>query len=374
MNMTNFPFSRYGLPVLLLCSALASCGDDEDMDPSGKAKASTHASGQTDDDSDSGYTTRLLTSATYELAVGFSYDPTADWGKGTLYQIFDLNDLDRRQAATNSNYIADDMQSESKQEVTTADSEEDLITQLQLSGSIGLGLEGNLANIKVTGSYSQQDIESRKYSYGLMRIDEVYFTRNLLYYNIAADAENSTEGFFTPVFRKDWDKLQAFNRVADGSAKLDSLSDAVSEFLDRWGIAFVTRSSMGGYLQYCMTVEKVYLTDGLTVAGALQAEVCKVLEADASISYEAIRRQISGHSTLQISAAGGNVQLVSAINSDQTIDKQRFADWSNSIVWDKGLGADNCVLTDLKLVSIAYLFDGRVRTEMESQIEHYYDE
>lgn len=353
---------QFGQQSLLLLSALcisamlSSCNDDDSLTMRRVATA-THND-----------VSKLCSQATYELGVGFSYDLRADYGKGVRYQIFDIQGLDVLQNKDKADYICDDEQRTSEQQVEVSDSESDLTTKIYLAGSIGLSTAIDVGSITVSGSYSQTDIESRKYTYGIMRVKESLFTRELQYDNVAASAAKSASGYFTPVFRQDWERLQAYN---SSSADQTNLASDVKDFLNRWGIAFVCRSSMGGYLEYRMTIEKAYLTNGMSVQGALKAEFTKMVQAKAEVNYEKFRRQISGHYTEDITAYGGDVQLVSIINNTDSLSNTQFKKWTDSFVFGQGMMKDNCVLCDLKLASISCLFTGVARKEIERQMNEY---
>jgi len=346
--------SLWLLSALCLSATLSSCNDDDSLSARRLATLNSES--------------KLCSQATYELGVGFSYDLRADYGKGIRYQIFDIQGLDVLQNKDKADYICDDEQRISEQQVEISDSESDLTTKIYLAGSVGLTTAIDVGSITVSGSYSQTDIQSRKYTYGLMRVKESLFTRELQFDNVAAAASKAASGYFTPVFRQDWEQLQAYN---SSSADLSSLESDVKNFLNRWGIAFVCRSSMGGYLEYRMTIEKAYLTNGMSVHGALKAELGKLLQAKAEINYEEFRKQISGHYTEDITAYGGDVQLVSIINNTDSISNSQFKQWTDSFVFGQGMMKDNCVLCDLKLASISCLFTGVARKEIERQIKEY---
>jgi len=313
----------------------------------------------------------LSTLATYELGVGYSYDITAEWGQGVRYQIFDIVGLDELQQSDRNTYVYDDFQEETLQEIVLSDTRRDLATKLTLGGSIGLGVVA--ADAKVSGSFTQEDLEERKYSYGTLRIIHSIFTRDLQYHNVLAQASQAKEGYFTPAFREDWEGLQKYNSLKDNDPDLNKLASEVTIFLNRWGIAFVSKGWMGGYLNYELAIEKAYLSEALTVEGALEAELANVVEAKGSVSYREALTQISGHYQQTFLAAGGNVQLVSIItnNLNENTDTShiQFEEWTKSFVWNRGLLADNCILANFRLVSIATLFDGHARAEIDKQIE-----
>jgi len=320
------------------------------------------------DVSDDSTTTRLLTNATYELAAGYTYDPTLQMGAAVGYQIFNIQGLDKAQRRLGSSYIWDDSDAGTTQEVVTAHTQEDLRTVLQLSGSLGLSLYGT--NVTVSGGFTKEDLESRTKEYGLMRLNTTCFSRDIQYGNVVADFENHPaldREVFTPVFAEERRVLQAYNSNND----YQGLRNKVHNFLLRWGCCFVSHSVMGCSLYYEVSVDKSVLNKEVTIDAALLASASKVLSAGGSIEMDNIYEKIENHYEYQLEARGGDVQLISLIHTGGALTNEMFLAWSKSLHTCEGQLADNAVLVSVHLVSMAQLFTDKVSNEMQRQIDNW---
>ena len=357
------------LPAALL---LASCGDADILDRNGDGDYNDLVANRLGGARTQHFSgTQLISNANYQLAVGFCYDPTKDMGQGTGYQIFDIEGLDKVQQKAQHLYICDDQLPTSTQEVVTAHTEQDLHTNLQISGSAGLGLYG--VKVTVSGGFSKEDFESITKEYGMMRMSNTKFTRDMQYENVIADLDsvpNLDEQIFTPVFAKDRRDLLAYNSQTRRD-ETDFRND-VHNFLLRWGACFATHSEMGCSLDYILSIDKSVLSSTITVDAAIQATLAEsVLKADVGVELQNTQEQIKGHYEYTLEARGGDVQLVSIINAGGTLTPEMFKAWGESIKYGSTTAENNCVLVNVRLASIALLFTGDVKTEMQRQIDNW---
>lgn len=306
---------------------------------------------------------KLYTYSSYDQAVGYSYDMTADYPEGVRYAVFDIANLDYMQYMTGNNYIVDDDQLEMTEEVYTAHSETEL--QDKVNATIGVGVKYNGISVDVKASVDYKTLETKNREYALKKVRRTVFMRNLQYLNVLADAKSGVTGLFTPAFEADWKALMEAETNSPGSIPVK-----VERFLDKWGKCFVSTSMMGASLEYEVEVESSVLTKEFDIKVAVDASLASVVNIDVSGYYSTKLTQMNSHYNKRMVVRGGDARIMSILNTQGNITKDMYQKWQESVRWKNGVMSDDAVLSDVKLVSFAELFTGRVKTEMASQIKN----
>ena len=146
---------------------------------------------------------------------------------------------------------------------------------------------------------------------------------------------------------------------------------AVTRFLKKWGPCFVSRSCLGGSIDYEMEIDKSVLSESLTIELAAEASLAGIIEADADGKYVETMKKIKEHyrkyvhvkegmcrrylySTPGVASAKPTIRLVGSISYDRMI-----------------AGNANVALIDVKLEAFTELFTGKVREEIKRQINNW---
>lgn len=309
---------------------------------------------------------RLLGIAGYEKGAGYSYDVAADYCTGMLYQVFDITHMDYKQMITGKYYVVDDNEATVEEEMTMGNSEEEISQQISANASIGLDVV-KVFQAGLTGSVDYAKLEAKSTQFAMQRTKRIIYSRDIQYYNVLAEVMAGDTALFAPGFYTDWKKLQKMN---DNSGSIDKT--AITSFLKKWGACFVSRSCLGGTIDYEMEIDKSVLSSSFTIELALKASLAGVINADGGGGYSEAMEKIKEHYRKYVHVRGGDAQSISILNSGGSITKEGYKKWLESISYDR-MNANNAnvALVDVKLVAFTELFTGKVREEMKSQIDRW---
>lgn len=316
----------------------------------------------------------LLSVPGYEKGAGFAYDVTAEYCHGMTWQIFDVQALDYYQYQIDpetgttfqyGNLVADNIEAYNEEQYVAGNTLDEVETILSASATIDMDVR--VVDVEVSGNVQLKEWEKQETVYGIKRSKRIVFVRDIQYLNCVAAVKNGLEHVFTPAFYADWSVLENARNGADIAS--------CNRFLDKWGIAFVCRSCMGGSFDYEMEIEKKALGNELTVEAALNAAVLgSVLKANANGGYTDLHEKIKNSYSSDLHVYGGDVQMISILtNRSDSINVADYENWRNSIVWGVNCNnpaVNNAVLVDVKIASIASLFTGQTRRNIEEAITH----
>lgn len=309
---------------------------------------------------------RLLGMPGYEKGAGYSYDVGADYCTGMLYQVFDVTHMDYKQMLTGKYYVADDNEATVIEEMTKGNSEEEISQQISANASIGLDVV-KVFQAELTGSVNYSKLEAKSTQFAMQRTKRIIYSRDIQYYNVLAEVMAGDTALFAPGFSADWKKLQQMN-----GSNTNINRTAITNFLKKWGVCFVSRSCLGGTIDYEMEIDKSVLSTSFTIELALEASLAGVINADAGGGYGEAMEKIKEHYRKYVHVRGGDAQSISILNSGGSIAKEGYKKWLESISYDRmNAGNANVALVDVKLVAFTELFTGKVREEMKSQIDHW---
>ena len=222
---------------------------------------------------------RLLGMPSVEKGAGYSYDVSADYCTGMLYQVFDITHMDYKQMLNGKFYVMDDNEAMVEEEFVTGKTEEEISQQISANASIGLDLV-KVFQAGLTGSVDYSKLEAKSTQFAMSRTKRIIYSRDIQYRNVLADVMAGDKELFAAGFYVDWKKLQDMN---ESSGRVDE--QAVTRFLKKWGACFVSRSCLGGSIDYEMEIDKSVLSESLTIELALEASLAGIIEADAGGKY-----------------------------------------------------------------------------------------
>ena len=290
---------------------------------------------------------RLLGMPSVEKGAGYSYDVSAGYCTGMLYQVFDITHMDYKQMLNGKFYVMDDNEAMVEEEFVTGKTEEEISQQISANASIGLDLV-KVFQAGLTGSVDYSKLEAKSTQFAMSRTKRIIYSRDIQYRNVLAD-------------------VMAMN---ESSGRVDE--QAVTRFLKKWGACFVSRSCLGGSIDYEMEIDKSVLSESLTIELALEASLAGIIEADAGGKYVETMKKIKEHYRKYVHVKGGDVQAISILNSGGSISQTDYKGWLESISYDRMIaGNANVALIDVKLVAFTELFTGKVREEIKRQINNW---
>ena len=179
---------------------------------------------------------RLLGMPSVEKGAGYSYDVSADYCTGMLYQVFDITHMDYKQMLNGKFYVMDDNEAMVEEEFVTGKTEEEISQQISANASIGLDLV-KVFQAGLTGSVDYSKLEAKSTQFAMSRTKRIIYSRDIQYRNVLADVMAGDKELFAAGFYVDWKKLQDMN---ESSGRVDE--QAVTRFLKKWGACFVSRS------------------------------------------------------------------------------------------------------------------------------------
>lgn len=305
--------------------------------------------------------TLLMGKPGIEKAAGYSYDVTASYLEGMRYQVFDITYMDYQQIAKHTRYVEDDNELQSMEEVVTGKTEEAISEQISANASVGLDML--VFKAELTGSAQYTRLEEEKTAFAMKRAKRLTYTRDIHYANVLADVLNGDTRLFTAGFYADWKALQEMNN-AEGTPSASRLK----AFIEKWGKAFVARACLGGTIDMEIEIEEKVLTESLTIEVALNASLAGVINGEAGGEYKEVQQKIQGHYRRYVHVRGGEAQAISILNSGGNISYDQYQTWLKSINNSDDPTASKVALVDLKLVSMAELFTGKVKKALDEII------
>lgn len=301
----------------------------------------------------------------FDKGAGFGYDIKADYCKGMTFQIFNLKRLSYLQQHFPVSYIYDSYQTSSVDEIAEGETEEELSEKLSAGGSIGMNVL--IFKADINGSYTNNKLTASKTVFGMKRTKRVLFMRDIQYANIVAQMYTDggeQDSLLAPGFYTEW---KAFNEHCDeGNAAY-----YIEDFIDKWGLAFVSRSYLGGSIDYEMEINKEVIKEDMTIHGALEASLASIVNVGASVDYKTHMEKLKSNYRYSIMIRGGDAQRISILTTGGYIKTEQYQSWVESIRIDKEHPERSQVaLTDIQIVPIYELFRGKAYQALKEHIDN----
>ena len=145
---------------------------------------------------------RLLGMPSVEKGAGYSYDVSADYCTGMLYQVFDITHMDYKQMLNGKFYVMDDNEAMVEEEFVTGKTEEEISQQISANASIGLDLV-KVFQAGLTGSVDYSKLEAKSTQFAMSRTKRIIYSRDIQYRNVLADVMAGDKELFAAGFYVD---------------------------------------------------------------------------------------------------------------------------------------------------------------------------
>lgn len=349
----------FGIVIALQASLIfGSCSKDPDEPFGGKELSPDTAIVENNGSAAKDDTTTLIGNPGYCKGAGFSYDVTKPYGEGVMYQIFDAAYLQFIQEGKQHTYVTDDFSPYKEEEYYQAESESELSSKV--SAKLSMGIDVSFFTLNASAGIGTSQSQWTQSTYVYKRSKKITYVRDFQYRNIVADALAGNHDLFSPGFKKDWQTLQAMNdNVVDPSA--------IMSFLHKWGVAFVTRTCLGGVIGYELIIDKSRVSSEFKLEAAVHMSLLYLLNSGINTEYKETHTYLSERSYSKIDVIGGDISRISPICKGEAITPSDYSAWLNSLDSYSGKESD-IALVDLVIVPISELFSGEVKKEIERQI------
>lgn len=281
--------------------------------------------------------------------AGYSYLPNSNYCLGTNMQIFNMSRLDSLQQALRYDLFIDEYFPQVEEEVTMANSQEELSDKLSVAASVNVNFSAFSVDVK--GHFGSSSSNSTSKEYAVKRLKSYQYTREINYMNlIALIKQNSklADEIYAPGFQM---KVKNFEEAIGKVSTDEEKQKLCKDFCDEIGPCFISKAVMGCVLDYYISVDKTLLGDTMTAGGALDLKYSLTLEIKGTGDYSETEQKILENIEAKISVKGGDVSQVCILATGGTLSNEEVKTWQLSVE------PKTAVLIDMKLVPIYVLID-----------------
>lgn len=293
---------------------------------------------------------------TSNLGAGYSYQPYENYCLGTHIQLFNLHNLAKAEDTLGIQLMEDAIYPEVVEQVTTADSEEDLSKKLSVAASVNLDFNAFSADVK--GAYGSSSSSTEKRQFAVKRMRSSQYTREVHYANIiakAAESEENEKNLLAPGFIQLRDRfLREIDAAGNDTVKINA---ACQMLVDELGPCFVSKAQMGCVLDYYISASEKLLSDTMTVSGALDIKFQTSVSVSGEGAYSDEQKSRVKNVDAKINVRGGDVNQVSILTTGGQLENEAV------LAWQQSMSPKSAVMIDMRLEPIYLLFpDGNART------------
>lgn len=298
--------------------------------------------------------------------AGYSYQPYSNYCLGTHIQLFNMKNL-AEGAGDGVMLMNDEIYPVVEEEVTTADSEEDLSNKLSVAASVNLNFNAFSADVK--GAYGSSSSSSTKKQYAVKRMKSYQYTREINFMNIIALAEESEENekkFLAPGFIKMRNEFTANIEKAMKAEPVneEAIKTYCKSFVDEVGPCFVSKSVMGCVLDYYISMSESLVSDTMTVSGALDIKFQTSVSVAGDGAYDDAKKNSVKNVEAKINVRGGDVSKVSILATGGQLKDTVL------LAWQQSIEPQSAVMIDMKLVPIYLLIsDQNAKAYLKTYLE-----
>lgn len=296
--------------------------------------------------------------------AGYSYLPNTNYCLGTNMQVFNMSRLDSLQQAMRYDFFVDEYYPQVEEEVTTANSQDDLSKKLSVAASVNVNF--NAFAVDVKGHFGSSSSNSTNKEYAVKRLKSYQYTREINYMNlIALIKQDSTlaDEIYAPGFRM---KVEEFENAIHNATTDEQKKTLCKNFCDEVGPCFISKAVMGCVLDYYISVDKTLLGDTMTAGGALDFKYTSVVQVDVhgEGDYTEAQKKLLQNTEAKVSVKGGDVSKVSILATGGILESNDVKTWQLSVV------PSTAVLIDMKLTPIYVLInDETVHAVLKNYID-----
>lgn len=295
--------------------------------------------------------------------AGYSYLPNSNYCLGTNMQIFNMSRLDSLQQAMRYDLFVDEYYPQVEEEVTMANSQEELSDKLSIAASVNVNFSAFAVDVK--GHFGSSSSNSTNKEYAVKRLKSYQYTREINYMNLIALIQQKpelTDEIYAPGFQM---KIKAFEE-AIGKENINEAEKQklCKDFCDEVGPCFISKAVMGCVLDYYISVDKSVLGNTMTAGGALDLQYSITLKIHGEGDYSETEQKILENIEAKINVKGGDVTKVSILPTGGQLESNDVKEWLLTVE------PQTAVLIDMKLVPIYVLIDDTVAHDV---LKNYID-
>lgn len=281
--------------------------------------------------------------------AGYSYLPNSNYCLGTNMQIFNMSRLDSLQQAMRYDLFVDEYYPQVEEEVTMANSQEELSDKLSVAASVNVNFSAFSVDVK--GHFGSSSSSSTEKEYAVKRLKSYQYTREINYMNLIALIKQKpelAEEIYAPGFQM---KVTEFEAAIKEATSEEQKKKLCKDFCDEVGPCFISKAVMGCVLDYYISVNKSVLGDTMTAGGALDLQYSVTVKIEGSGDYTETEQKILENIEAKITVKGGDVTMVSILPTGGQLEGKAVEQWLLSVA------PTTAVLIDMKLVPIYVLID-----------------
>lgn len=281
--------------------------------------------------------------------AGYSYLPNTNYCLGTNMQIFNMSRLDSLQQALRYDLFIDEYFPQVEEEVTMANSQEELSDKLSVAASVNVNFSAFSVDVK--GHFGSSSSSSTEKEYAVKRLKSYQYTREINYMNLIALIKQKpelAEEIYAPGFQM---KVTEFEAAIKEATSEEQKKKLCKDFCDEVGPCFISKAVMGCVLDYYISVNKSVLGDTMTAGGALDLQYSVTVKIEGSGDYTETEQKILENIEAKITVKGGDVTMVSILPTGGQLEGKAVEQWLLSVA------PTTAVLIDMKLVPIYVLID-----------------
>ena len=281
--------------------------------------------------------------------AGYSYLPNSNYCLGTNMQIFNMSRLDSLQQALRYDLFIDEYFPQVEEEVTMANSQEELSDKLSVAASVNVHFSAFSVDVK--GHFGSSSSSSTEKEYAVKRLKSYQYTREINYMNLIALIKQKpelAEEIYAPGFQM---KVTEFEAAIKEATSEEQKKKLCKDFCDEVGPCFISKAVMGCVLDYYISVNKSVLGDTMTAGGALDLQYSVTVKIEGSGDYTETEQKILENIEAKITVKGGDVTMVSILPTGGQLEGKAVEQWLLSVA------PTTAVLIDMKLVPIYVLID-----------------
>lgn len=281
--------------------------------------------------------------------AGYSYLPNSNYCLGTNMQIFNMSRLDSLQQALRYDLFIDEYFPQVEEEVTMANSQEELSDKLSVAASVNVNFSAFSVDVK--GHFGSSSSSSTEKEYAVKRLKSYQYTREINYMNLIALIKQKpelAEEIYAPGFQM---KVTEFEAAIKEATSEEQKKKLCKDFCDEVGPCFISKAVMGCVLDYYISVNKSVLGDTMTAGGALDLQYSVTVKIEGSGDYTETEQKILENIEAKITVKGGDVTMVSILPTGGQLEGKAVEQWLLSVA------PTTAVLIDMKLVPIYVLID-----------------
>ena len=296
--------------------------------------------------------------------AGYSYLPNSNYCLGTNMQIFNMSRLDSLQQAMRYDLFVDEYYPQVEEEVTMANSQEELSDKLSVAASVNVNFSAFAVDVK--GHFGSSSSNSTNKEYAVKRLKSYQYTREINYMNLIALIQQKPEladEIYAPGFQM---KVTEFEAAIKEATSDEQKKKLCKDFCDEIGPCFISKAVMGCVLDYYISVDKTLLGDTMTAGGALDFKYKSAVQVDVhgEGNYTEAQKKLLQNTEAKVTVKGGDVSQVCILATGGTLSNDEVKTWQLTVE------PKTAVLIDMKLVPIYVLIDD---TAAHDALKNYID-